>query len=67
MTLRAAVTTALDHECRLAAACWAVQRPEIPAPTPGRPPWWDMLSVPMRALGEQAIKRWGWAPPGGGA
>lgn len=57
-----AALAVLDRDCIHARAVARASGP-IHAPTPGRPPWWDFMSVEMRALAEAAISTGIWQVP----
>lgn len=64
MTLAPLVSAVLTREATLAAAQFRARPVTIPSPTPGRPAWWDLMSVEMRALAEAAIEAGVWRVPG---
>lgn len=63
MTLAPLVAAILTREATLARAQFGARPVTIPNPTPGRPNWWDLMSVEMRALAEAAIEAGVWRVP----
>lgn len=61
-TVVRAALAVLDRDCVHARAVARNSGP-VHAPTPGRPIWWDFMSIEMRDLAEAAIATGIWQAP----